>query len=97
MRSVLHPVIRLEILDERRLMSVGSTPADVDLQFLSDVESDATPVITQTADPVQRAPIPGGFRWFDGTSTRDLIRNGGNLTYIHVDGWNVWPRGPNVS
>lgn len=96
MRSVLYPKTTIESLEVRRLMSGENAPTPgMDIQFLSDVENDTTPTVSETTDPVRQVPMQGGFHWFDGTSTRDLIRNGGNLQYIHVDGWNVWPRDNN--
>jgi hypothetical protein len=95
MRSVLHPKTNFEPLEGRRLFSIPTFTAPnqgIDLQLLSDVQNDTTPAVSETVDPVKRVSLPGGFRWFDSTSNQDLIAHGGNLGYIMVDGWNVWPR-----
>lgn len=94
MRSALNPAIKIESLESRRLMAApGADPAPgMDLQFLSDLTDDTTPVVTETVDPVKQVSLPGGFKWFDSTSNKDLIAHGGQLGYILVDGWNFWPR-----
>lgn len=95
MRRVIRQSIRIERLDERRLMSGSAArlPGDgVDLQFLSNPTGGTTPVISESPEMYPRVELDDGFRWFDSTSNRDLIQAGAHADYIMVDGWNVWPR-----
>ncbi len=94
MRRVSSPITFVEHLEGRRLLADATPLAGegFDIQLVSDLENDTTPAIGQTIDPVKRVPMADGFKWFDGTSNQDLIAHGGQLEYIMVDGWNVWPR-----
>lgn len=94
MRRVPTQPWRLEGLEARNLLSASDRiPGEgFDLQFLSDVETDTTPVISESSEAYRRIPLEGGFKWYDGTVGSELISHGGSLPFVVVDGWNVWPR-----
>ncbi len=97
MRRVTNQPSRLEALEPRALMSVESVPPGqgYDLQIVSDLTTDTTPVVSQTAEQFPRVPMQGGYQWYDGTGAQNLIAHGANMEYIMVDGWNIWPRDGN--